>query len=588
MKKILLISIISGLMLLNGINADPTLYDTENELISSQVSFSIPEIKDLGEYSSIHFDEAKTSLNTVSNPMVPLVTKQYILPFGSSIESINVNMYDSSRIELSKDIIPASQPLYISTEFQQDSNELIKNQEVYGRNDAFPEKSWSYKIGAGLYGKEHVTYLSIHICPMLYYPLSKEVEVFSHADIDIEYIVPDTSINAIDEFDMLILTPSEFANALQPLIDAKNNVGIKTTLATLNDIPNVGVDTQEDIKYFIKDAIETMGITYVLLVGGGLEDDEKFPVRYAWVASGNYERNFPSDLYYADIYNADMQLSNWDNDSDGKYAEYPADNDAVDLYPDVYLGRLPCNTVSEVEIVVEKIITYMNTNKMTNTIVQIGGDTFTNDPERVNEGEFANNEVMKNLHGYTTTQLWGSKGNLKRWRILLEIYKGVDFVDFSGHGSVVSFATHPPEDDTRWIPEGIGYDGFTYFEPTYYLYNSWKLPVIFLNACSCSKFSEYDNCLSWSFVRKDNGGGIASFGASGIGYGSYGTSETERLFGWMEYHVFKELYDMKILGDVWGTCLTEYINSFEMEDADYKTVYELELFGDPTLPIDDA
>jgi len=109
--------------------------------------------------------------------------------------------------------------------------------------------------------------------------------------------------------------------------------------------------------------------------------------------------------------------------------------------------------------------------------------------------------------------------------------------------------------------------------------------VFVFNACSCSKFSEFDSCLSWSVVKKQYGGGIASFGASGIGYGSYGSSETERLFGWMEVNLFKNLFEEKELGTVWKDTLTEYINSFELNDADYKTIYEMALFGDPTLEI---
>jgi hypothetical protein len=160
-------------------------------------------------------------------------------------------------------------------------------------------------------------------------------------------------------------------------------------------------------------------------------------------------------------------------------------------------------------------------------------------------------------------------------------------VDFSGHGSYMSWATHMPGDDEVWIPQGLFYDGFIYLDNNF-LFNFWKQPVIVLNACSCNKFSSFDSCLGWSFVKNKIGGGIASYGASGIGYGSYGSSETDRLFGWMEVHLLKYLGEEKQLGTVWGEALIEYANSFVFEEVDYKTVFELCLIGDPSLAITDA
>ncbi|NIM97229.1 MAG: hypothetical protein GTO24_03805, partial [candidate division Zixibacteria bacterium] len=57
---------------------------------------------------------------------------------------------------------------------------------------------------------------------------------------------------------------------LQPLIAHKNSRGVQTVLKTTEEIyaEYVGRDEPEKIKYFIKDAIETWGVDYVLLVGG--------------------------------------------------------------------------------------------------------------------------------------------------------------------------------------------------------------------------------------------------------------------------------------------------------------------------------
>ena len=71
-------------------------------------------------------------------------------------------------------------------------------------------------------------------------------------------------------YDLVIIAPKVFTNDLDPLVHHKNDTGINTTLVTTEDIYKEfdGVDKPEQIKYFIKDAIETWDIKYVLLVGG--------------------------------------------------------------------------------------------------------------------------------------------------------------------------------------------------------------------------------------------------------------------------------------------------------------------------------
>jgi len=170
----------------------------------------------------------------------------------------------------------------------------------------------------------------------------------------------------------------------------------------------------------------------------------------------------------------------------------------------------------------------------------------------------------------------------------------VDFVDFSGHGSYASWATHAPQDEGTWLPAKTlfsPYTGWLYIDyDLFFVNNQQKHPVVVFNACSCSKYSDSQQCMGWASISGSRGG-IASFGASGIGYGSYGSSETERVWGWMEVHIFKGIYEDKILGDVWMNCQNEYINSFMIEEpgeSDYKTVVEMTMFGDPTLAIEDG
>ncbi|RLF33952.1 MAG: hypothetical protein DRN08_05060, partial [Thermoplasmata archaeon] len=587
--------IVVVILVLSGLGA-AALSGNEKEQIKKEiVTFSRPIITEKEQFAAINLNEATAKLMEPGKPMIPKYTKVFTFPFGTKIKNVDVTFSEELSIELTKLVIPAPERQIVST-LNIPTN--TKNKVVsYSDIEIYPFQKYNYKTGAGIENGKHVIFLTVNINPIQYSPSENLVYYSKDATIKIIYEPPEKTVNFPNEYDFLIITPSEFKSAIQPLADYKNEKNVKTIITTLDEIPDVGVDKQESIKYYIKDAIENWGITYLLLVGGGVKDNEIFPVRYAYIPSGDYENSFPSDLYYADIYNSVGGFSSWDADGDGRYAEIKgSDMSEVDMYPDVYMARIPANTPNELSLIVDKILNYYKHNKMLNTIVQVGGDTFPGDPEGINEGEFANSVVLNNLPGYTSTRLWASEGQITKNNIAAAFRAGVDFADFSGHGSPVSWATHPPEDDSIWLPEKTlisPYNGFLYIDfDVYFINNGYKLPAVVFNACSTSKFSYSDTCLSYKVLKKPDGGGIASFGASGIGYGSYGTHEVERVWGWMEVHLIKEMYNTKVLGKSWANALNLYINSYypgeDWDMSDYKTVLEVALFGDPTLAIQDG
>jgi len=599
MREIIPLLVVS-ILVLSGLGAVAFSEDQSEPEQIETVIFSNPILTENQDFVTVEISEATTSSMESGKPMLPKYSKTYVYPIGTIIEDVEVTFSEPIKQEVNTLINPAPEKLILSSlAIPKISKETVE--ETYSKIDVYPEQKYSYYAGAGLQNGEHVIFLTVTLNPVQYVPSESAIYYTPSATIEPKTKLPISPVNFGDEYDMLIIAPSEFSSTLQPLVDYKNSHDVDTILTTLESIPSVGVDQQESIKYYIKDAIETMGITYLLLVGGA----EKFPVRYAYIPSGSYEDSFPSDLYYADIYNAEMGFSSWDADGDGKYCEVSGSNNdmsEVDMYPDVYLGKLPAESVSELSGFVEKLLYYEEHNKMMNTILQIGGDTFPGDEDEVNEGEFAHGEVMKNLPGYSPTRCWASAGTLTKQKIADGFNAGFDFADFSGHGSPQSWATHAPADDEVWLPAATVrsfYSGFLYVDfDLYTIQNKEKLPVVVYNACSTSKYTaSYDSgtyypCLSWKTVMKPGGGGIACFGASGIGYGSYGIHETERVWGWMEVKIFKEIFNNKDLGVSWANSVNGYINSFysdgEWDDGDYKTVTEMAMFGDPSLIIEDG
>ena len=187
-----------------------------------------------------------------------------------------------------------------------------------------------------------------------------------------EPIVLDDAIRTDSlDYDLLIITPEEFQPAIEPLAVHKSATGMPTTLKTLEHIYGrfTGADEPEKIKRAIEHYHRFNGIKYVMLVG----DVDKFPVRWVTHEEPNQPESisyyFPSDLYYADLYDADGVFNSWNFDDDEYFGEhlksdscgsdpYSVNADHADLHPDVAVGRVPASNIPEVESYVAKVIRY--------------------------------------------------------------------------------------------------------------------------------------------------------------------------------------------------------------------------------------
>jgi hypothetical protein len=267
-----------------------------------------------------------------------------------------------------------------------------ENQDVYLCNSFYPLKWYNFKVGCGLNDNfQHVTYVVIDLYPARYNPVVDKLIVADSAEIKVSYCPSEKNIfSTDDEYNMVIIAPKVFKSALDELVNHKNAFGVKTYIKTIEDIYNEypnGVDKPEDIKLFIKDAIEKNNIKYVLLVGGlksmiwnNPRENTNYGVKY-WYVPVRYNNFYDNplhplsyaklhdpgvlcDLYYADVYREGGQFDDWDPNNDGiiaawgREAENIENDTGIDYYPDVALGRLACTSVSEVRDVVNKIINY--------------------------------------------------------------------------------------------------------------------------------------------------------------------------------------------------------------------------------------
>jgi len=417
-----------------------------------------------------------------------------------------------------------------------------------------------------------------------------------------------------DDYDMIIIAPEKFSTDLQPLIDHKNSHGVETFLKTTEDIYDEyeGRDTAEQVKYFIKDALEQFHIRYVLLVGGMklLSHNWFVPVRYSNLDDGYGHAMFLTDLYFADIYkNNGTEFDDWDSNGNGVLAEWGGGGDTLDLTPDVAVGRLPCRTTSEVATVVEKIISYESNaygQSWSNTVVAVGSDTWPDSSGY--EGEAVCDQATSYMEGCTIKKLYASTGNLTGSDDIVEaINQGCGFFLTRGRGGT---------DRVRMVmPEGDEFIAF-HMNNIKQLKNDGMYPICVLGECIHGRFDvgtinllqllkknpEYNiydcvyECIAWRLIREKNAGAIATITNTNICYGNIGDNngngildDAEMLGGFLAVELFR-LYGeqgVEILGDLHQQAISNYVNQFPVHSnkLDCKSVQEFILLGDPSLKI---
>ena len=591
MKKTLPILII-GVLILSGLGAVATTGE-EIKQEKMTLSFSQLSIQEKDGSIALELDGANSILIKKDHYMVPTSLKTFTFPFGTEIESIQCIPKNIHRQELTKELMISPEPVIAGTAGLNEKNEKCEN--------PISINVWyDYDIGCGLNGNERCIFAKVQTYPVQYYPSDNTIEWAEDIEIEIKYKEPEqTTMSFDDDYSFIILTPADFSSELGALINHKISRDISTKLVTLDEIyggtyfPVQGRDDQEKIKYFIKDAIENWNTNYVLLIGGSVQ----FPTRTTHVRVSSQDKEiFVSDLYYADLYNETYEFCSWDSNENDNFAEFEwgssRETDDLDLYPDVHLGRLACIDSGEVTACVNKIITYEVNEAYTQDwftdIVVIGGDSFPGDDGEVNEGEYVNEAVISIMDGFIPTKLWATNGKLGGLtptgsaEITNAINNGCGFIDFSGHGNTYVYATHPHNDDSKWLPTPTG--GY-YNSNIKNLDNGNELPIVMTGACSVGKFNKDNDCFSWSFVSNPNGGGIASCGATALGYAYLGEWVTYGLIEKISLNMFEAYADGAItFGEMWVKAINEYMSS-DMDAGDYKTVEEWQPFGDPTLAL---
>ena len=353
------------------------------------------------------------------SPDLPIRMIHLVLPHGCEVTGVSVVDAERTTIGGGFSILPA-QP-----DARTDGSSVKKwvdpDPAVYESDSPYPSEL-AEVVGDGHMGGNHV--ISLAVSPLQYRPKSQtlilhtqlkiRIELGSSTEIarsslanrrsagarelhetiltrfvDNQAEVPDCmgelggpSLFGADSGDSdfpeyLVVTSPELRSAFSPLVTWKTKKGIEASVMSIDSIlsSHSGRDDAERLRNFLIEAYQN-GTSWVLLGG----DEDVVPIRYAYA---NNTSTTPSvtDQQICDLYFSDVD-GEWDLDDDGIWGE--PSHDSSDIYPDLFVGRVPCDNTAEASAFVEKLLTYE----------QNPGDGET---------------------GYLTRALWMSSDQMKDW-----------------------------------------------------------------------------------------------------------------------------------------------------------------------------
>lgn len=369
-----------------------------------------------------------------------------------------------------------------------------------------------------------------------------------------------------DDYEYVVITNSALAPEFQRLADWKTKKGIPAKVVLVDSIyaSYPGYDEAEKVRNFIIDAYSNWGTTWVLLGG----DPAVVPDRVAYAmtcgAGQPDEDSIRCDLYYSDL------DGSWDSDGDHVYGEV---EDSVDMYPDIFVGRATITEPYFAQIWVDKVLIYERNPPLDYQLKLLFlGEILWQNP--YTDGGAAKNFIDDQWvppRFDPILKLYESLGNENRETVMAALNDGQSVVNHNGHA---------------WVSVlGIGNDYLTSLDMLDSLYNSPKYSMLFSIGCWPGAF-DYDWCIGKCFIISPQGGGVAFVGNSRYGWGSPGNPE----YGYsdrFDQQLFRALFhdDISNIGAALADAKSYYVSRAGQENVYRWCEYELNLLGDPELPV---
>ena len=393
-----------------------------------------------------------------------------------------------------------------------------------------------------------------------------------------------------DKYDYVIITTAGLGNSVSSLVKWKECLGYSVKVVTISWISDNygGIDIQEKIRNFLIDKYAEWEIKYVLIVGS----QSSIPMRDCYPMPS---KKTPTDYYYADL------TGDWDSDGDGLFGEYQ--QDMIDLYPEVYVGRIPSDDYSVIKKICDKTVDYeASMENWKHSALLLGAITnYANEQPGYKRTDGATlMEYIKSYilspEGYDYTSMYEKEGinpslyscdyPINHDNVLSHLPNGYGLLNWFAHGGPTSAARKTwITDDGDGIPESseMNWENFIDSYDTKDL-NDEKPSIVF--SCSClNAYPEQSDNLGKSLLENGAAAFVGSTRASWytVGWSKPGDGGNAAIDYYFFYNLVKQnlgcgdsLYHSKVI----------YLNKFFWWGGEsLQNMYDFCLYGDPSLKV---
>jgi hypothetical protein len=262
---------------------------------------------------------------------------------------------------------------------------------------------------------------------------------------------------------LLVICHGPFMDAMQPYVDWKRAEGYPTVMLNKDSVGS----TAAQIRTFIANYYNTMGVSHVLLVG----DAAQVPTNTGGGLGG------PSDNAYGYVSGSDH-------------------------YADIFIGRFSAETEAQVQTQVQRTLEYeMNPQFLTDdwytSVIGIASNQGPGDDGEMDYQHIRNQQTQLMAYKYTwNPELFdGSQGgndasgNPSPPMVATEVNAGASLILYTGHGS-----------KTSWGSSGFSNNNVNQ------LTNAGMLPFIWSVACVNGEFMSGGPCFAEAWMRASQGG----------------------------------------------------------------------------------
>jgi hypothetical protein len=541
-----------------------------------------------GTYDRIRMGAA--ALSIPGHPELPTVTYSMLLDYGEKIRHVSV-------VHERWELLDGTYDLYPAQRHNPSGEPFVfthRDDAVYASGTPFPASVLAGYASGNIRGYQIG---QIEICPFRYVPTERKLSVLTGVTLGVESIPCDDFVQPIRQsgtvsetvkrmiarsvmnqaaavgmmtrgiavdyhenglvtdlpsllgapVDMLIITTEPLHGASAAYARTRSIRGFNCVVRTMSWIRQYydGVDDAERVRNFLKDAVEKWGVLYVLLAGE-LPD---IPVR--WIQMTPIYDIWPvhivTDLYFSDL------DGTWNEDADFLFGEV---EDSLDLYPDVFVGRLPVNESDDLYLYLDKLMSYEHP---ADTTIQTRALFFTSDFETSGDAYDMAIRLADRLPACFQTSILNEK---PRGEVVDSLEAGFGLVVGLGHGDInnIRVRNNPRESANNFV-----FDSLTHPE---------KYACMFVITCYTNTYQS--NSLSKHWITNPQGGGIAYIGPSGFSeawlHENYTNIQLDSVFSFP-------------LSAVLGKSKIPFIADAQWDNWYRFYEFAINLLGDPTVTI---